>query len=111
MKNIFKYIFTKLLMENKQIRIDLSNSNKHIVDSYISNIKYDYDGNIVNKSVVQSPLSNGIDIQSENLKERLFDLVYRCLNFTSKFGGVCELTGKKYNDEYLIMHTLKLKVI
>lgn len=107
MKNIFKYIFTKLLMENKQIRIDLSNSNKHIVDSYISNIKYDYDGNIVNKSVVQSPLSNGIDIQSENLKERLFDLVYRCLNFTSKFGGVCELTGKKYNDEYLIMHTLE----
>jgi hypothetical protein len=94
-------------MENKQVRIDLSNSNKHTVDSYISNIKYDNNGNIEKKSVVQAPLSNIIDIQNENLEERLFDIVFRSLNFTSKFCGICELTGKKYNDENLRMHTLK----
>ena len=93
-------------MENKQVRLDLNNSNKPIVDSYISNITYDLNGNIEKKSVVQAPLSNGIDIQSDNLKERLFDLVYRCLNFTSKFCGVCELTGEKYDDETLYMHNL-----
>jgi hypothetical protein len=94
-------------MENKQFRLDMSNMNKTTIDSYISNIKYDLNGNIKKKSVVQSPLSKGIDIQNENLEERLFDVVFRSLNFTSKFGGVCELTGKKYEDKNLRIHTLE----
>lgn len=94
-------------METKQVRMDLEGKHPHVTDSVISVIDYDEGGNIKRQSVIEAPLGRGKDIETTNLKNRLEEVIYRCLNFTSKFFGVDELTGKKYPEEQLRIHKLK----
>jgi hypothetical protein len=90
-----------------EVRLDIASKENNVVESAISVIKYDDYGNIIKSSVVESPLSRGKDIETEDIKTRLEELIYRCLNFTSKFMGVDELTGKSYDANDLKLHILR----
>ena len=90
-----------------KVRLDIESKENNIVESAISFIKYDDYGNIIKSSVVESPISRGKDIETEDIKTRLEELIYRCLNFTSKFVGVDELTGKHYETGDLKLHILR----
>ena len=94
-------------METKQVRMDLEGDHPHVIDSVISLIDYDEGGNIKRQSVIEAPLGRAKDIETNNLKERLEDLLYRCFNFSSKFCGVDEFTGKSYPDEQLRVFKIK----
>ena len=87
-------------------RFDLLSKNEYVIDSALSIIKYDDTGNIINSSVVNAPLSFSGDINNEDIKIRLYELLYRCLNFTSKFCGVDELTGEHFDDDKLNLYVL-----
>ena len=89
-----------------EVRMDFPSENEHVIDSAVSIIKYDDNQNIISSNVVNTPLS-GHQIQSDNIQCRLEDVLYRSLNFTSKFCGVDELTGKSYNDEDILMYTIR----
>jgi len=90
-----------------EVRLDIASKENNIVDSSLSVIKYDDYGNIIKSSVVESPISRGKDIETEDIKTRLEELVYRCLNFTSKFMGVDELSGTRYDADDLKLHILR----
>jgi hypothetical protein len=90
-----------------EVRLDIASKENNIVDSSLSIIKYDDYGNIIKSSVVEAPISRGKDIETEDIKTRLEELVYRCLNFTSKFMDVDELTGKNYETNDLKLHVLR----
>jgi hypothetical protein len=90
-----------------KVRLDIASKENNIVESSISVIKYDDYGNIIKSSVVEAPRSRGKDIETRDIKTRLEELLYRCLNFTSKFMGVDELTGKNYDTEDLKLHVLR----
>ena len=90
-----------------EVRLDIASKENNIVESSLSVIKYDDYGNIIKSSVVEAPISRGKDIETEDIKTRLEELVYRCLNFTSKFMGVDELSGTRYDTKDLKQHVLR----
>ena len=90
-----------------EVRLDIASKENNIVESSLSVIKYDDYGNIIKSSVVEAPISRGKDIETGDIKTRLEELMYRCLNFTSKFMGVDELSGENYDTEDLKLHVLR----
>ena len=72
-------------------RLDIPNKETHLVNSAIAV------NNGTKNMIIDSPL-NGRDIETDDIKERLEELLYRCMNYTSKFVNICELTGKQYKD-------------
>lgn len=94
-------------MTTKKVRMDLEGPHPHVIDSVISFINYDENGQIKRSSVVEAPLGRGKDIKTNELEDRLEQLVYRSFNFTSKFCGVDELTGKHYPEEQLRIYKIK----
>ena len=87
-------------------RLDFLSKNQHVVDSAVSVVKHDEFGNIINSSLIGAPLGNFKDINNSDIKVRLYELLYRCLNFTSKYCGVDELTGEHFDDDKLRLYVL-----
>tara|TARA_Y200000002_G_C22549521_1_gene607590 strand:+ start:227 stop:949 length:723 start_codon:yes stop_codon:yes gene_type:complete len=94
-------------MTTNKVRIDLKGPHPHVIDSVISFIDYDENGQIKRASVVEAPLGRGQDIETEDLEDRLEQLVYRSFNFSSKFCGIDELTGKSYPEGELRTYKIK----
>tara|TARA_B110000261_G_C13004831_1_gene325745 strand:+ start:149 stop:868 length:720 start_codon:yes stop_codon:yes gene_type:complete len=94
-------------MNTKQVRLDLQGIHPNVMDSVLSVIDYDENGNIKRKSVIEAPLGRAKDIETEDIQDRFGELLFRCLNFTSKFYGIDELTGEKYDDMELRLYKLR----
>jgi hypothetical protein len=88
------------------MRVDIARNDLNIIDSSIARLKYNDSGKIVNTSIITSPMSGGV-IEKENLQDRLSDVLYRSMNFTSKQVGVDELTGKKHHEDKVYLHIIK----
>jgi len=88
------------------LRVDIPRTDGNIVDSSIAKITYNTEGDIVKSSVITSPMV-GVDITKENIKERLEDVLWRSMNFTSKLIGVDELTGMRHNENDMKLHIIK----
>lgn len=89
-----------------EVRIDFPSKNENVIDSAVSIINYDNNNNIISSKVINTPLG-GKDIETEDVKSRLEEVLYRSLHFTSKFCGIDELTGEKFKDEEIRMYILK----
>ena len=93
-------------MTEPSVRVDIPDKETNLVNSFYG-VKHN-DKNIIVGSCINS-ITNGNDgNEFDSVQERLEHVLYRCLNFSSKFVGVDELTGVKYNaddiysDEYPI---------
>lgn len=84
------------------LRLDVVNKETNLIESSIGMIKNG------KKTIIDCPL-NGKDIITETIQERLESVLYRCLNFTSKFIGVDELTGDKYPENEKNIYLYKLR--
>ena len=89
-----------------EVRIDFPSKNENVIDSTVSITNYDNNNNIISSKVINSPLG-GEDIKQEDIKLRLYEVLYRSLHFTSKFCGTDELTGEKFEDDEIKMYILK----
>ena len=92
--------------EDMSMRVDILRKDLNIVDSSIARLKCNDNGKIISSSIIPSPMSGG-RIETVDLQERLSDVLYRSMNFTSKLIGVDELTGKKHNEDSIYLYIIK----
>ena len=71
------------------VRVDMPQKDQNLIHSSVGVITDN------KKIIVDSPMNGNVE-EYESEQDRLESLLYRCLNFTSKFCGVDELSGEKY---------------
>ena len=90
----------------KTILAQYINPNSPLVDSSVAIIKHDDNDNVIDSKIISSPLYCGEDINKDQIKSRLEELLYRSLNFSSKLIGVDELTGERHNEDSLKLYII-----
>lgn len=84
-------------MTEPSVRADIPDKEHNLVNSFYG-VKHN-DKNIIVGSCINS-ITNGNDgNEFDSVQERLEHVLYRCLNFSSKYVGMDELSGEKYIED------------
>ena len=91
-------------MSNIELKVDIVNKDKNIVNSFYG-LKHD-NRNIVVQSNMNH-ITGANKPEFDNVQDRLEYLLYRCLNYSSKFVTEDELTGNKYPEDSILLYRLR----
>ena len=87
-------------MSDFSMRIDIPDKDKHIVNSSVAVVHSD------STIIVDSPMSSAAP-EFNSHKERLSNLLYRCIHYTSKYMGIDEITGMVHSEDNLYLYRLR----